>query len=293
MQLQNSINKALGGTLVLTISLTGENLHITTMENVRAKILNSTVSAFIHLIPGTTTVYLDIPVAAPLQKQSQSASAHKLLPAPPSSPLPVPVIAHTWVTVVRREKKKAQKPNSTTILAKASFPATPLMLKKYIAMRGRKFCNNVGGRYLTATTMELLDSINNVLSTTLLQKVSLRGDNVKTTTMENVKAMTLNTRVSAIIPLIQDITLGYFNISVTQVIVYYLPTTQSLANVAMELTNFHAGLNLTFEHCWLPSDNTRCHKLASFIVISITSLKAALFVTQRSAPFSTIFTTEH
>src|SRR5205807_692929 len=61
VELRDSINKALSATYVQTISLEGGNVTITTRESVKATTLNSKVSAFLHLIPGTTTVHLDSP----------------------------------------------------------------------------------------------------------------------------------------------------------------------------------------------------------------------------------------
>src|SRR5207302_4600095 len=59
IELRDSINKALPATLVQTVSFEGGNVTLTTMDSFKATSLNSRVSAFLHLIPGTTTLHLD------------------------------------------------------------------------------------------------------------------------------------------------------------------------------------------------------------------------------------------
>src|SRR5437588_11330296 len=66
IELRDSINKALSTTLVQTVSFEGGNFTPTTMDSIKATSLNSKVSAFLHLIPGTTTVHLDSPASQPL-----------------------------------------------------------------------------------------------------------------------------------------------------------------------------------------------------------------------------------
>ncbi|RPA88743.1 hypothetical protein L873DRAFT_1796434 [Choiromyces venosus 120613-1] len=61
MELRDTINSALSSTYVQTVSLTGGNVTLTAMETVKATSLNSKASAFLHLIPGATTVHLDTP----------------------------------------------------------------------------------------------------------------------------------------------------------------------------------------------------------------------------------------
>ncbi|RPA90486.1 hypothetical protein L873DRAFT_1795447 [Choiromyces venosus 120613-1] len=61
MELRDAINRVLSSNDILTVSLTNANITITTMESVRVTSLNSKASAFLHLIPGVTTVHLDKP----------------------------------------------------------------------------------------------------------------------------------------------------------------------------------------------------------------------------------------
>ena len=63
IELRDSINKALSTTLGQTISFEGGNITLTTMDSVKVTSLNSKVSAFLYLIPGTTTVHLDSPAS--------------------------------------------------------------------------------------------------------------------------------------------------------------------------------------------------------------------------------------
>ncbi|RPB00180.1 hypothetical protein L873DRAFT_1843143 [Choiromyces venosus 120613-1] len=66
MGLRDAINRAISSTHVQTVSLTGGNITITTMESIKATLLNSKASAFLHLIPGATTIYLDTLTIQPL-----------------------------------------------------------------------------------------------------------------------------------------------------------------------------------------------------------------------------------
>ncbi|RPB04740.1 hypothetical protein L873DRAFT_1785964 [Choiromyces venosus 120613-1] len=65
-ELHDAINKALSSTYVQTVSLTGNNITITTMQSIKVTSLNSKASAFLHLIPGATIVHLDTPATQPL-----------------------------------------------------------------------------------------------------------------------------------------------------------------------------------------------------------------------------------
>ena len=60
--IRDSINTALQATLIqCVVCRPANNLTLITMETVKAALLSNKVSSFLHLIPGTTTVHLDIP----------------------------------------------------------------------------------------------------------------------------------------------------------------------------------------------------------------------------------------
>ncbi|RPA89989.1 hypothetical protein L873DRAFT_1795754 [Choiromyces venosus 120613-1] len=61
MELRDTINSALSSISIQTVSLTGGHITLTTMKTVKATSLNSKASAFLHLVPGATTVHLDMP----------------------------------------------------------------------------------------------------------------------------------------------------------------------------------------------------------------------------------------
>ena len=61
---RDSINSALNAVIIQRVECNPSNdLLFTTMEIVRATSPNSKISQFLHLIPGTTTVHLDSPIA--------------------------------------------------------------------------------------------------------------------------------------------------------------------------------------------------------------------------------------
>ena len=62
--IRDSINSALNAVIIQRVECNPCNdLLFTTMETVRATSLNSEISQFLHLIPGTTTVHLESPTA--------------------------------------------------------------------------------------------------------------------------------------------------------------------------------------------------------------------------------------
>lgn len=62
LQLWDDINQALAGVYIQTVSLKGDTVTLTTMESTRATFVSSKVDSFLHLIPGTTSVHLDMPI---------------------------------------------------------------------------------------------------------------------------------------------------------------------------------------------------------------------------------------
>ena len=62
LELRDEINQAINATYVQTVTIRGNDVTLTTMESVKATFLNSKVGAFLHLIPGTTSVQLDTPM---------------------------------------------------------------------------------------------------------------------------------------------------------------------------------------------------------------------------------------
>ena len=59
LDLRDDINLVLAATYVQTVSLRGNTVTLTTMESIKATLLNSKVGTFLHLIPGTISVHLD------------------------------------------------------------------------------------------------------------------------------------------------------------------------------------------------------------------------------------------
>ncbi|RPA92630.1 hypothetical protein L873DRAFT_1794113 [Choiromyces venosus 120613-1] len=110
--------------------------------------------------------------------------------------------------------------------------------------------------------------------------------------METVKATSLNSKASAFLHLIPGATTVYLDMPTTQLLVHGTPTSHSMAIIAIELTTFNSGLPLTQQLRWLTSNASRAGKSASTIVITITGLKALLFVGKRLSAFSTTFWTE-
>ncbi|RPA89075.1 hypothetical protein L873DRAFT_1894714 [Choiromyces venosus 120613-1] len=175
----------------------------------------------------------------------ESTSAPAQTPHSSSTLAPTSVGTPTWVTVIRKGKKKASATPKAAPAAKPTPSANTPTPKKGITMRERRLVINCDGSPLTPTTMELRDAINNALSSTYIQTVSLTEGNVTLTTMETVKATSLNSKASAFLHLIPGATTVCLDTLATQLLVHSLPTCHSLATIAMELTTFNSGPALT------------------------------------------------
>src|SRR5437588_10970438 len=183
--------------------------------------------------PATTTTAPEAPIPTPKAPEVSSGPA---VPAPcPSVPqAPTAAPGPSWATVARRGRKKAhQQPKPSPTLA--SNPTQPKSAppKKGITMRERRLVIKRDNSPLATTAVELRDSINKALSATYVQTISLEGGNVTITTMDSVKATTLNSKVSAFLHLIPATTTVHLDSPATQLLVHGIPTPHSLATIAM------------------------------------------------------------
>ncbi|RPA88695.1 hypothetical protein L873DRAFT_1796518 [Choiromyces venosus 120613-1] len=179
---------------------------------------------------------------------------------------------------LKGKKKTTTTTQKPALAAKSPSPANALLPKKGITMRERRLAIKRDDSPLTPTAMELRDAINSALSSTYIQTVSLTGDNVTLTTMETVKAISLNSKASTFLHHIPGATTVHLDIPATQLLVHGLPTSHSLITIVTELTTFNSSLALTQQLQWLTPDASRISNKASTIVITITSPKAPLFI---------------
>ena len=148
------------------------------------------------------------------------------------------------------------------------------------------------GGPLPTTALDLRDDINLVLPATYVQTVSLRGNTVTLTTMESIKATSLNSKVGTFLHLIQGTVSVHLDTPVSHLLVHGIPTPKSLVEIANELTPFKTGLSLTSQPRWLTTDDARAGKTASTVVISITGPRASDYVGRHLAAFSSTYRTE-
>src|SRR5205807_431852 len=100
------------------------------------------------------------------------------------------------VTVARKGRKKALvPPMSSTPLVATSISGKASASKKGPMMRERQLTIKRDSSPLLLTAIELKDSINKALSAILLQTVSFEENNVTLTTIDSVKATSLNSKV--------------------------------------------------------------------------------------------------
>ncbi|RPB04566.1 hypothetical protein L873DRAFT_1933951 [Choiromyces venosus 120613-1] len=208
----------------------------------------------------------------------ESTSKTDQQPSPPSAPVPASVGATSWATVIRKREKKAPNTPKPALADKPTSLANAPMPKKGITMRERRLVIKCDGSPLALTAIELQDTINTALSSTYIQTMSLTGGNITLTTMETVKATSLNCKASAFLHLIPEATTIHLDTLTTQLHVHGLNTCDSLATIISELTTFNSGIALTKQLRWLTLDASRVSKNASTAVITVTSPKALLFI---------------
>ena len=175
---------------------------------------------------------------------------------------------------------------------RASAPTKSQHPKKAITARSRRLIIKREGGPLTKTALELRDEINQALASTYVQTVAIKGNTVTLTTMESIRATSLNSRVGTFLHLIPGTLSVHLDTPVTQLLVHGLPTSSMLDTIASELTTFNTGLPLTGQPRWLTTDESRAGKAVSTIVISVTGPRAPDFVGKRLAAFSSTFRTE-
>jgi hypothetical protein len=179
-------------------------------------------------------------------------------------------------TVARREDKKNQ-PNTAKNVQTASKPtddSKPSQPKKGLTASQRCLVITQEGAPFTITALELSNEINHALAATFVQTVTLKGDTVTLTTIESAKATTLNSKVWAFLHPIPGTVSVHSDTPVTQPWVHGIPTSCSMATIAMELTTFNSELALTTQPGWLTPETSRLGKSALMIVIAITGPKA-------------------
>jgi len=165
-------------------------------------------------------------------------------------------------------------------------------LQNGLTARERRFVVKTEGGPLPTTALDLRDHINLALAATYVRTVSLQGNTVTLTTMESIKATSLNSKVGTFLHLIPGTVSVHLDTPVSHVLVHGIPTSKSLAEIATELTTFNTGLSLTGQPRWLTTNDARAGKSASTVVISITGPRASDYVGKCLAAFSSTYRTE-
>jgi len=198
--------------------------------------------------------------------------------APDSCPVGLPTAAphKSWATVARqgRKEKTTMAPRATNTPARSTTNNRP-QPKTGLSARDRRLVVKRKGGPLTTTALDVRDNINLALAVTYVQTVSLQGNTVTLTTMESIKATSLNSKVGTFLHLISGTVSIYRDTPVSHVLVHRIPTSKSLAEIASEPTTFNTGLSLTSQPRWLTTDDARAGKTASTVGISITGPRAS------------------
>jgi hypothetical protein len=94
------------------------------------------------------------------------------------------------------------------------------------------------------------------------------------TTMDTVKASSLNSKISQFLQLIAGVTTVHLDSPSAQLLLHGIPTSYALVDIGRELTTFNTGLALAQQLRWLTSDEKRAGKNASTICITATGPRA-------------------
>ena len=87
--------------------------------------------------------------------------------------------------------------------------------------------------------------------------MTIKGDTVTLTTMEVLKATTLNSKVSTFLHLIPGTISVHLDLPITQLLVYGILTSETLSTITTELTTYSPGLALVSQPRWLTTDTAR------------------------------------
>jgi hypothetical protein len=233
------------------------------------------------------------PLPAKAPESTSGPAPPEPSPSPPAPPTPA---VSTWAQVARKQKKKNTTATGKPAPAAATTPPTAKAPspKKGPTLRERRLIIKRDGTPLTTTPVTIRDSINTALNATLIQRVEANASHdLMFTTMDSVKATSLNSKISQFLHLIPGTTTVHLDSPTAQLLVHGISTSHSLSTIGKELTTFNTGLALATQPRWLIPDDKRAGRKASTIVITATGPKAQEFAQQpRLAAFSSTFRIE-
>jgi hypothetical protein len=117
--------------------------------------------------------------------------------------------------------------------------------RKGLTLRERRLLIRRDSSPLTTSFMAIKHSINTAFNATLIQRVECNPVNYMIfTTMERVKATSLNSKISQFLHLMPGGTTVHLDSASAQLLVHGIPTFYALADIGRELTTFNTGLAL-------------------------------------------------
>jgi len=200
----------------------------------------------------------------------------------------------SWATVARRggKKRNINPAGATPVQPRPATTTKPLQPKKGITSRERRRSIKREGGPRNKAELELRNEINTALIGTYIQTISMKGNTITITTMESIRATSLNSQVGTFLHLIPGTVSVHLDTPVTQLLAHGLQTSSSWVAIATKMTTFDSRLALTGQPRWLTTDESRKGKSASRIVIAITGPRAPDFVGRRLPAFSSTYRTE-
>src|SRR5205807_4048570 len=149
--------------------------------------------------------------------------------------------------VAKRATTKTSPSSAKPTPALATPQTTPKAPspKKCLTLRERRLLIKRDGSPLNTAINAIRDSINAALQATLIQRDECNPANdILITTMDTVKATSLNSKISQFPHLIPGTTTVQLDSPSAQLLVHGIPTSYSLADIGKELTTYTTGLAL-------------------------------------------------
>jgi hypothetical protein len=149
--------------------------------------------------------------------------------------------------VAKKPRKKSTPPSAKS--APAAAPSQPTTkaasTKKGPTLRECRLMIKRDGSPINTFVIAIRDSINTALNATLFQRVECNPANhLMFTTMDMVKATSLNSMISQFLHLIPGVTTAHLDSPSAQLLVHGIPTSHSLTDMGRQLTTFNTGLAL-------------------------------------------------
>jgi hypothetical protein len=168
-------------------------------------------------------------------------------PPPPPKPSTTQPAIPCWEHVAKKARKKSTTPSAKSGPAAAPPQPTPKApsTKKGPTLRERRLMIKRDGSPLSTSVIAIRNSISTALNATLIQCLECNPANhLMFTTMDTVKATSLNSKISQFHHLIASVTTVHLHSPSTQPPRHGIPSSYYVTDIGRELTTFNTVLAL-------------------------------------------------